>query len=76
MFFYKGHDLRSLKLLEEGCTIFKDTARYNQTRPAEDILGDGGMNTVRLRIWVNLLDSVNGLNYTLDLAKRFYKKGL
>jgi arabinogalactan endo-1,4-beta-galactosidase len=74
-FFYKGHDLSSLKLLEDGGSIFKDTAKYNQTRPAEDILGDGGMNTVRLRIWVNPSDGVNGLNYTLDLAKRFYKKG-
>lgn len=50
-FFYKGFDLSSLKILEEGPppAIYKDTARHNETRPAEDILGDGGMNTVRLR---------------------------
>jgi len=48
-FFYKGFDLSSLHILEEGNVTYKDTARHNKTRPAEDILGDGGMNTVRLR---------------------------
>jgi arabinogalactan endo-1,4-beta-galactosidase len=52
-YFYKGHDLSSLKIEEDGGYIFKDTLRGNKTRPAEDILGDGGMNTVRLRLWVN-----------------------
>lgn len=54
-YFYKGHDLSSLKILEDGPpgAVYKDTARGNITRPAEDILGDGGMNTVRLRLWVN-----------------------
>jgi arabinogalactan endo-1,4-beta-galactosidase len=48
-FFYQGHDLSSLKFLEETGTVYKDSARNNQTRPAEDILGDGKMNSVRLR---------------------------
>jgi arabinogalactan endo-1,4-beta-galactosidase len=48
-FFFKGHDLSSLKYLEDTGTSYKDTARGNQTRLAEDILGDGGMNSVRLR---------------------------
>lgn len=48
-FFYKGFDLSSLHILELGNVTYKDTARHNATRPAEDILGDGGMNTVRLR---------------------------
>jgi arabinogalactan endo-1,4-beta-galactosidase len=74
-FFYKGHDLSSLKMLEEGGCIYKDTSRHNQTRPAEAILGDGGMNTVRLRIWVNPVGGTNGLQYTLDLAKRFQNEG-
>jgi arabinogalactan endo-1,4-beta-galactosidase len=38
-----------LKLLEETGTTYKDTARNNRTRPAEDILGDALMNSVRLR---------------------------
>ena len=48
-YFYQGHDLSSLKMLVETGSIYKDTARQNETRPAEDILGDGGMNSVRLR---------------------------
>jgi len=48
-FFYKGYDLSSLRMLEEGGAVYHDSARHNETRPAEDILGDGGMNTVRLR---------------------------
>ncbi|KAM3071405.1 hypothetical protein ACMFMG_009000 [Clarireedia jacksonii] len=74
-FFYKGHDLSSLKMLEEGGSIYKDTSKHNATRPAEAILGDGGMNTVRLRIWVNPAGGTSGLEYNLDLAKRFQKQG-
>lgn len=81
-FFYKGFDLSSLKIEEDGGAIYKDTARNNETRPVEDILGDGGMNVVRLRLWVDpkipyddgYYETYN-LNYTLTLAKRFYDKG-
>lgn len=55
-FFYKGFDLSSLHILELGNVTYKDTARRNATRPAEDILGDGGMNTVRLRYGVSVSD--------------------
>lgn len=74
-FFFKGHDLSSLKQLVDGGSVYKDTTQRNKTRPAEDILGDGGMNTVRLRIWVNPSDGVNGLEYVLAEAKTYYKKG-
>lgn len=74
-FFYKGHDLSSLKMLEDGGCIYKNTARQNQTMPADDILALGGMNTVRLRIWVKPVDGTYGLQYNLDLAKRFQRKG-
>ncbi|PPJ58161.1 hypothetical protein CBER1_02627 [Cercospora berteroae] len=81
-YFYKGHDLSSLKILEEGGAVYKDTARGNATRPAEDILGDGGMNTVRLRLWVDPTVPYDGgyyqsydLEYVLSIAKRFHKKG-
>ena len=47
--FYTGHDLSSLKLLEDGGAIYKDTTQNDIARPAEDILQDGGMNTVRLQ---------------------------
>ena len=74
-FFFKGHDLSSLKMLEDGGCIYKNTARQNQTMPADDILASGGMNSVRLRIWVNPVDGTYGLQYNLDLAKRFQQKG-
>ncbi|GAB7351358.1 hypothetical protein MBLNU459_g2041t1 [Dothideomycetes sp. NU459] len=74
-FFYKGHDLSSLHILEQGNVTYKDTARNNKTRPAEDILGDGGMNTVRLRIWVHPIPGQYDLAYTLSQAQRFSKKG-
>jgi arabinogalactan endo-1,4-beta-galactosidase len=62
-------------MLEEGGSIYKDTSKHNATRPAEAILGDGGMNTVRLRLWVNPVGGTSGLEYNLDLAKRFQKQG-
>ncbi|KAK2061958.1 family 53 glycosyl hydrolase [Colletotrichum caudatum] len=74
-FFYKGHDLSSLKLLEDSQNFFVDTARGNEERPADDILADGGMNAVRLRLWVDPPDGIYGLNYTIDLAQRFQAKG-
>jgi arabinogalactan endo-1,4-beta-galactosidase len=75
LFFFKGHDLSSLKMLEDGGCIYKDTARHNKTMPADDILASGGMNSVRLRVWVNPVDGLYGLQYNLDLARRFEKKG-
>ncbi|KAK5133553.1 hypothetical protein LTR08_007592 [Meristemomyces frigidus] len=81
-FFYKGFDLSSVKIEEDGGAVYKDTQRGNATRPVEDILGDGGMNTVRLRLWVDPKAPYDGgyyesygLNYTLPLAKRFHAKG-
>ncbi|KAK3681898.1 hypothetical protein LTR37_020767, partial [Vermiconidia calcicola] len=79
-YFYKGFDLSSLKIQEDGGAIYKDTLRGNVTRPVEDILE--GMNTVRLRLWVNpQIPYDDGyyqsydLEYVLALAKRFNDKG-
>ncbi|TEY39881.1 hypothetical protein BOTCAL_0448g00070 [Botryotinia calthae] len=74
-YFFKGHDLSSLLMLEQGGSIFKDTLKHNATRPAEAILGDGGMNSVRLRQWVDPIDGTYGLAYNLNLAKRMQKQG-
>ena len=79
-FFYKGHDLSSLALLEQTGSIYKDTSKQNQTRTADAILGDGGMNSVRLRLWVNPKDFESqppnyNIDYTINLASRFYKAG-
>lgn len=62
-------------MLEDGGSIYRDTAHHNETRPADDILARGGMNSVRLRIWVNPVDGTYGLQYNLDIAKRFHEKG-
>ena len=48
-------------MLEDEGDIYKDTARTNETRTADAILADGGMNSVRLRIWVNPVDGIYGL---------------
>ncbi|QSZ29863.1 hypothetical protein DSL72_004381 [Monilinia vaccinii-corymbosi] len=74
-FFYKGHDLSSLPMLETDGYTFKDTARKNATRPVEAILGDAGMNTVKIREFVNPKDGTYGHAYNLKLAKRMFDQG-
>ncbi|KAL0938236.1 glycoside hydrolase family 53 protein [Colletotrichum truncatum] len=73
--FYYGHDISSVKWLEDSGASFKDSARHNKTRPLEDILGDGGMNAARLRLWVDPPSGDHNLEYNLELASRLYKKG-
>ncbi|KAI9912643.1 hypothetical protein PsorP6_006145 [Peronosclerospora sorghi] len=67
----KGHDLSSVALMEtkEGAKWIS-TSGENTT--IETILGDGGMNTVRLRLWTA---GDYDLEYTLALAQRFSKAG-
>lgn len=62
-------------LEDDGNYIYKDTARGNATRTADTILADGGMNTVRMRIWVNPEGGLNGLEYCLAAAKKYQKSG-
>ena len=78
--FYKGFDLSSLKIEEDGGAVYKDTLDNNATRPVEDMLE--GMNTVRLRLWVHPKVPYDGgyyetynLQYVMALAKRFYSQG-
>lgn len=78
--FYKGFDLSSLKIEEDGGAIYKDAQHGNVTKPVEDILED--FNTVRLRLWVHpkvpfddgYYETYN-LKYVMALAKRFHSKG-
>jgi hypothetical protein len=56
--FFKGHDLSSLRLFQPGHSAplnvtFKDAQHGNVSKPADEILAAGGMNTVRLRLWVD-----------------------
>ncbi|ETM98955.1 hypothetical protein PPTG_19164 [Phytophthora nicotianae INRA-310] len=67
----KGHDLSSAPRMEtEQGAIWYNTA--GKEMAIEDILGEGGMDSVRLRLWTG---EEYGLNYTLSLAQRYSKKG-
>ncbi|KAE9040301.1 hypothetical protein PR003_g5374 [Phytophthora rubi] len=67
----KGHDLSSVAVMEnEQGTVWYNTA--GKQAAIEDILGAGGMDSVRLRIWTG---DEYALNYTLPLAQRFSKAG-
>uniref|UniRef100_K3WHU0 arabinogalactan endo-beta-1,4-galactanase n=1 Tax=Globisporangium ultimum (strain ATCC 200006 / CBS 805.95 / DAOM BR144) TaxID=431595 RepID=K3WHU0_GLOUD len=67
----KGHDLSSMTYMEtlEGVTWYSAAGKQEKL---ETILGEGGMQSVRLRIWT--LDTY-GLDYTLKLAQRLYTAG-
>ncbi|KAL4155424.1 hypothetical protein PRNP1_007534 [Phytophthora ramorum] len=67
----KGHDLSSVGLMEteQGANWISTSGN---TTTIESILGGGGMDTVRLRIWT---DGEYDLDYTLALAQRFSKAG-
>ncbi|OJD36414.1 arabinogalactan endo-beta-galactosidase [Diplodia corticola] len=67
----KGHDLSSAGYMEtdQGTTWLTESG---STSTIEDILGAGGMDSVRLRLWTG---EDYGLDYTLNLAKRFANAG-
>ncbi|KAF2229658.1 glycoside hydrolase family 53 protein [Viridothelium virens] len=66
-----GHDLSSVTQMEQdqGANWYTTSG---QKSTIESILGDGGMDSVRLRLWTA---DEYGLSYTLALAQRFYKEG-
>ncbi|ETM54736.1 hypothetical protein L914_01990 [Phytophthora nicotianae] len=67
----KGHDLSSVALMEtsQGANWISTSGN---TTSIESILGAGGMDTVRLRLWTA---GDYDLDYTLALAQRFSKAG-
>ncbi|KAB2581066.1 putative arabinogalactan endo-beta-1 [Lasiodiplodia hormozganensis] len=67
----KGHDLSSAGYMEtdQGATWLTESG---STSTIEEILGAGGMDSVRLRLWTG---EQYGLDYTLQLAQRFSKAG-
>ncbi|RLN61873.1 hypothetical protein BBP00_00005120 [Phytophthora kernoviae] len=67
----KGHDLSSIPLMEKekGATWYSTSGKE---AAIENILGDGGMDSVRLRLWTG---GEYTLDYTLALAQRFSKAG-
>ncbi|KAF2143755.1 glycoside hydrolase family 53 protein [Aplosporella prunicola CBS 121167] len=67
----QGHDLSSVKAMEDEQGAHWINASGQETQ-IEEILSDGGMDSVRLRLWTG---QQYGLDYTLELAKRFSKAG-
>lgn len=67
----KGHDISSVGIMETQEGAHWLNAKGTNTS-LEKILGAGGMEAVRLRLWTA---GDYDLDYTLGLAKRFYKQG-
>ncbi|KAG6944947.1 hypothetical protein JG688_00016820 [Phytophthora aleatoria] len=67
----KGHDLSSVGIMEASQGA-KWISTSGKTTTIESILGGGGMDTVRLRLWTS---GDYNLTYTLSMAKRFSKAG-
>ncbi|KAL4155421.1 hypothetical protein PRNP1_007531 [Phytophthora ramorum] len=67
----KGHDLSSAAVMEKDQgTVWYSTK--GKEMAIEEILGAGGMDSVRLRLWTG---EEYGLDYTLAQAQRFSKAG-
>ncbi|KAI1176864.1 glycoside hydrolase family 53 protein [Nemania sp. FL0916] len=71
---YKGVDWSSVIVEEKAGRSYKTTS--GQTKPLETILKEGGVNTVRQRVWVNPSDGNYNTAYNLQLAKRAKAAGL
>ncbi|KAE8969942.1 hypothetical protein PR003_g28545 [Phytophthora rubi] len=67
----KGHDLSSVALMESSQGA-KWLSAAGKATTIETILGAGGMNAVRLRLWTS---GQYDLSYTLAMAQRFSKAG-
>jgi len=71
---YLGHDISSLLTLEGSGTTYRGLD--GKVTALEHILQQGGMNAVRLRVWVNPSNGVYNLDYTIKLAQRAKSAGL
>ncbi|MBP6469731.1 MAG: arabinogalactan endo-1,4-beta-galactosidase [Chloroflexi bacterium] len=71
--FWRGVDVSFLPQLEDAGAIF-----YDQGVPQDAlaIVANHGINSVRLRVWVNPPDGHHGKEETLALAKRIHALGL
>jgi len=70
---YLGHDISSLITLESSGTTYHGLD--GKVAPLEQILKAGGMNAVRVRIWVNPANGVYNLDYAIKLAQRVKTAG-
>ncbi|MCX8028774.1 MAG: arabinogalactan endo-1,4-beta-galactosidase [Brevinematales bacterium] len=76
--FFKGADVSWLPQMEQSGFVFYNFS--GSKMDLLDILKENGMNTIRLRTWVNPSnDPINGhcsVDETVDMAVRVKKKGL
>lgn len=70
--FYLGADISALPQIEQRGGIYMNG---HQPGDALAIFRKYGWNCFRLRIWVNPRNGVNGLAYTVKLAKRIKQSG-
>ncbi len=70
--FYLGADISTLSQVEERGGVYMDG---NQPGDALAIFMKNGWTCFRLRIWVDPVNGVNGLEYTTKLAKRIKDAG-
>lgn len=84
---YKGHDISSLIMLEDGVKAAYEPVgwsynQYEADHPPkfEQLLGDAGSNMIRIRLWTspdpnNFDGTTYGLAYNVDLARRIVASG-
>lgn len=70
----RGGDISSLPKVEEKGGRFRDAS--GATRDVLSILAESGMNTVRLKIWVDPADGYNNKARVLALSKRAKAAGM
>lgn len=72
--FAYGADVSWLSQMESSGRVFLDST--GNARDLLDILKQYGVNSIRLRVWVNPADGWSGKSDLLKLAKRAHAKGL
>jgi arabinogalactan endo-1,4-beta-galactosidase len=70
---WDGIDVSFLPQVEANGGVFKDGGKQLRL---PTILTNHGVKVARLRLWHTPDGGINGLNYTLDLAKRLHDEGI
>jgi arabinogalactan endo-1,4-beta-galactosidase len=76
---WNGVDASELTQVEKGGAKFYEWSQKDNRgweTPLPKILANHGVKVARLRLWHGPKDGVNGLDYTLNLAKRLHNNGI
>lgn len=71
---FRGGDVSTLTKAEDKGGVYRTAS--GQAQDALKILGDNGMNLVRLKVWVNPADGYNTKEKVLAMAKRVKARGM